>query len=237
MAKKPLRRIEYREVVYNSKHWALLERLRLKTMQIMETLEKFHLKAVVHGSIARGDVTERSDIDVFIPQQPSSFTVETALEQAGIPTSKRLIVQATPTYAMKAYIETDENASVSFPLMKMRKTEREFYKFGGEATLKILQRSLRVHGVDKRLMLIEPTNKGHRESTIVGREHQVAKLLGVSVETVLDRAHALLRRNEVGRTGVFIERELASDETFEMILKQLAYQNPAVRRRLKLFEK
>jgi predicted nucleotidyltransferase len=51
---------------------------------------------------------------------------------------------------------------------------------------------------------------------------------------VLDRVHALLRRNEVGRTGVFIEKELSPDETFEMALKKLADQNPAVRRRLKL---
>ena len=57
----------------------------------------------------------------------------------------------------------------------------------------------------------------------------VAKTLGISVETVLDRLHALLRRDEVGRTGVFIEKELSADETFKMALKRLADQNPAVR--------
>jgi predicted nucleotidyltransferase len=62
-------------------------------------------------------------------------------------------------------------------------------------------------------------------------------MLHISVDTVRDRVHALLRRDEVGRTGVFIERELLPDETFEMVLKQLADQNPAVRRRLKLFGK
>jgi predicted nucleotidyltransferase len=50
----------------------------------------------------------------------------------------------------------------------------------------------------------------------------------------MDRVHALLRRDEVGRTGVFIERELAEDETFEQALKKLADENPAVRRRLKV---
>jgi hypothetical protein len=83
-------------------------------------------------------------------------------------------------------------------------------------------------------MLIEPTLKGHVESSIVGREETVSHLLGISLNTVLDRVHALLRRDEVGRTGVFIERELSSDETFEMVLKKLTDQNPAVRRRLKL---
>jgi hypothetical protein len=232
MAKKPLRRLEYREVVYDDEHWALLERLRLKAMQIMKALENFRLEAVVHGSIARGDVTQKSDIDVFIPYQASSFIVETALEKAGVPVNRRLVVQATPTYAMKAYIEIGENANVSFPLMKMRKVEREFYKFGGEATVKSLRNGLRIHGVDKRLMLIEPTQEGHRENTVVGREEHVAKTLGISVETVLNRVYALLRRDDVGRTGVFIEKELFADETFEMALKRLADQNPAVRRRL-----
>jgi hypothetical protein len=58
-------------------------------------------------------------------------------------------------------------------------------------------------------------------------------LLGVSVEAVLDRVHALLRREEIGRTGVFVEKELSNGETFEMALKKLADQNPAVRRRLR----
>jgi predicted nucleotidyltransferase len=233
MATKPERRVEYREVTYDAERWKLLKEFRQKALRIMEALEAFNLESTVHGSIARGDVNKRSDVDVFIPFQASSFVVETALEKEDISVNRRLIVQATPTYAMKAYIETDENTSVSFPLMKMRKVEREFYRFGGEATIKDLRDEVRVCGVDKRLMLIEPTRKGHRESTIVGREEQIAKLLWISVETVLDRVHALLRRDEIGRTGVFVERELSSDETFELALKRLADQNPAVRRRLK----
>jgi predicted nucleotidyltransferase len=233
MAKKPERRLEYREVVYDEERWLLLREFRMKATQIMEALEKLHLKAIVHGSIARGDVNKESDIDIFIPYQASSFAVETALEKAGIGVNKRLVVQATPSYAMKAYIEVDVNTSVSFPLMKMRRVEREFYKFGGEATLADLRADLRVAGVDKRLMLIEPTEKGHDESTIIGREDYVAKLLGISIGTVLDRVHALLRRDNVGRTGVFIEEELSDNETFEMALKRLSEQNPAVRRRLR----
>jgi len=234
MAKKPKRRIEFREVLYDSKQWSLLNQFRQKSTWIMEALQVSHLESIIHGSIARGDVNLKSDIDVFIPYQTSSFVVETALEKAGLYAERRLVVQATPTYAMKAYILIDENTSVSFPLMKMRKVEREFYKFGGEATLSYLKNNVRVAGVDKRLMLIEPTEKGHKESAIIGREDEVAKLLGISVETVLDRVHALLRRDTVGRTGVFLERELSHDETFELVLKKLADQNPAVRRRLKI---
>jgi predicted nucleotidyltransferase len=233
LAPKPERRVEYREVTYSAERWNLLEGFRQKAVRIMKPLENVHIESITHGSIARGDVNKKSDVDVFVPFQASSFVVETALENAGLSVNRRLVVQATPTYAMKAHIEIGENTSVSFPLMKMRKVEREFYKFGGEATVENLKHRVRVCGVDKRLMLIEPTNQGHKESTIVGREEQVAKLLGISVETVLDRTHALLRRDEVGRTGVFIEKELREGETFELALKKLADQNPAVRRRLK----
>jgi predicted nucleotidyltransferase len=237
MAKKPVKRAERVEVVYTGKHWKLLNELRAKASEIMKTLENGNIHSIVHGSMARGDVSANSDIDVFIAGPPSSFIIETTLERAGLTVNRRFLVQATPSYAVKGYIELDPQRVVSFPLLKLRPTEQEFYRFSGEATLQTLRDNVRVAGVDKRLMLIEPTSKGHVESTIVSREETVAHLLHISVDTVLDRVHALLRRDKVGRTGVFIKRELSPDETFEMVLKQLADQNPAVRRRLKLFGK
>jgi len=237
MAKKPVKRAERLEVIYDKKRWELLRELRSKAVQLMEILDRAHLRSIVHGSIARGDVSEKSDIDVFLPDPPSSFILETALERSGVPISHRIVVQATPLYAVKGYIEIDKQRFVSFPLVKLRPVEKDFYRFGGEMSLSMLGKDVRVSGVDKRLMLIEPTPEGHVESTVVGREETVAHVLGVSLNTVLDRVHALLRRDEVGRTGVFIERELSPDETFEMVLKKLADQNPAVRRRLKLYGK
>ncbi len=233
LAAKPKKHAEYKEVVYNTAHWALLETLREKAAWIMTALEAFHLHALVHGSIARGDVNKNSDVDVFIEKPQSSFLVETALERANVPVNARLLIQATPNYAMKAYIQVDTDTSVSFPLMNTRRVEREFYKFGGEINLNLLKVSARVAGVDKRLMLIEPTTNGHTENTIIGREEVAAKRLSISTETVLDRVHTLLKRDEVGRTGVFIKRELAPDETFELAMKKLADENPAVRRRMK----
>jgi len=230
---KPMRRHDFREVAYDSLRWALLEELRGKAKRILNALESFRLHAMIHGSIARGDVTKNSDVDVFIAEPQSSFLVETALERADVPVNARLLIQATPNYAMKAYIEIDTGTSVSFPLMQMRRVEREFYRFGGEISLNQLKADIRVPGVDKRLMLIEPTTVGHVESSIISREETVAKRLGVSAETVLDRVHALLKRDEVGRTGVFVKRELAPDETFERAMKKLADENPAVRRRMK----
>ena len=234
MAKKPLKREERVEIVYSEKRWRLLQALRKQAVEIMESLEKANLNCVVHGSIARGDVSATSDIDVFVTDPPSSFVIESTLEQSGFAANRRVLVQATPSYAAKGYVEIDPKRVVSFPLMKLRSLERDFYRFSGEAALSLIRNGQRVIGVDKRLLLIEPTVRGHVETAIVGREETVAKMLKVSVQTVLDRVHALLRRDKVGRTGVFIERELNPDETFEMVLKQLADENPAVRRRLRL---
>jgi len=237
MAKKPVKRAERVEVAYEERRWQLLDQLRSKAVDIMETLNNHHLRSIVHGSIARGDVSETSEIDIFLPDPPSSFILETYLEQSGFRGYSRTIVQATPLYALKAHIELDQQTSLSFPLVKLRPVEKDFYRFGGEASLSTLREDKRVRGVDKRLMLIEPTAEGHVESAVVGREEEAANLLGVSLNTVLDRVHALLRRDEVGRTGVFIERELAPDETFEQAMKKLADQNPAVRRRTKTHKK
>jgi predicted nucleotidyltransferase len=233
MAKKPVKRAERLEISYDKNRWKLLHELRLKAVSIMEALNNCNLRSIVHGSIARGDVTEVSDIDVFLPEPPSSFIIETVLERSGFDIQHRTVVQATPLYALKGYIVLDQQRHLSFPLVKLRLIEKDFYRFGGEASLSTLEVDRRVAGVDKRLMLIEPTAKGHVESAIVGQEETVANLLGVSLNTILDRVRALLRRDEVGRTGVFIEKPLAPDETFEQVLKQLADQNPAVRRRTK----
>ncbi len=230
-------RAEQKEVTYCTGHWEILEQLRKRSLQVMKTLKSHHLNATVHGSIARGDVTQTSDIDLFISNPGSSFAVETTLERSGFQVLERKIIQATPLYALKAYIELDGQTSLSFPLVKMRQVGKEFYRFGGEATISVLEKNKRVLGVDKRLMLIEPTSKGHTETTVVNKEKEVAKLLGISPSTVLDRVRALVRRDKVGRTGVYIEKELNPEETFEQAMKKLADSNPAVRRRIRFYQK
>lgn len=234
MAEKPARPGEAREVVYDERRWSLLRALRAEALRVMEALWRRRVSSIVHGSIARGDVDERSDIDVFVPTPPAPMLIELALEEAGFSASRRLIVQATPSYALKGYIELGERLCVSFPLCRLRPVEREFYRFGGELDLQGLKQGRRVRGVDKRLMLIEPTEWGHVETSIIGREQKVAKLLGVSPETVMNRVRALLRRDEVGRTGVYLKLELAPEQSFGEVLKELADRDPAVRKRLKI---
>ncbi len=234
MARKPMRHAERLQIHYSKQRWQQLETLRTDAIKIMKVFERANLTTITHGSVARGDVTAKSDIDIFLPHPPSSFKIEETLERANINANRRLIIQATPHYAVKGYIEINEQKSVSFPLTRMRRVERDFYRFGGEISFAMLREGERVLGVDKRLMLIEPTDEGHVESSIVNRRGEVAKLLGVSLETVLDRIHALLRRDRIGRTGMFIKEELVADVTFEMALKRLAEMKPEVRRRLNL---
>ncbi len=232
LAVKTERRQDTVEVYYSSERWRLLQELRESALRLLDALGSSHIQAMVHGSVARGDIRVGSDVDAFIPNPPSSFRIETALERAKVPFFGRVLIQATPQYAVKAYIEVGEATTVSFPLSKLRRVEQEFYRFSGEISIAQLEAEVRVAGIDKRLKLIEPTQVGHIESSVCGREDQVAKQLGISVETVMDRVRALNKRDAVGRTGVFLKRELGSGETFEMALSKLAKENPAVRRRL-----
>jgi hypothetical protein len=179
-------------------------------------------------------VNDDSDIDVIIPYVVSSHTVELALTMNGFEVYSRRIAQATPSHTPKAHIflDSEEKQCVTFPLVPFRNLEFEFYRFGGFLELKDLREDKRVSGCDKRLMLIEPTSRGHFESPIEGREAEVAKIVGVSVDIVNERVRVLKRRGEVGRTGIVLSVDLGDGEVFEEVLKRLAESNPIVRRRL-----
>jgi len=225
------RRPEYREVIYDENRWKILDKLRREAIRILEILGKYGIKGYVHGSVARGDVWEGSDIDVIIPYVIPSYIVEYALETSGYNIYTRYIVVATPSSTPKAYIVLDEKEKkiVSFPLHKLKPREYEFYKFGGMLDYDGLKKGYRVSGVDKRLVLIEPTPKGHVESPVIGYESIVASKLGISIETVLERVRVLSRRDEIGRTGVFVKYELMPGESFEEAFDKLVKKNPLIR--------
>jgi predicted nucleotidyltransferase len=42
----------------------------------------------------------------------------------------------------------------------------------------------------------------------------------------------LERRADVGRTGIYLHRALAPEESFEQVLAEIAYSDPALRRRM-----
>jgi len=220
-------------VFYDSSHWELLSSIRSEARDMMQPLCRSNFHPIVYGSVARGDVTPKSDVDIFIAYVPSSFSLERAIEDGGFRSLRRVLIQATPNYALKGYIYVDERRSFSFPLTSLRVHERQFYVFGGELSYDGLEREERVPGVNKSLMLIEPVGDGHIETHVKGREEEVATLLKIDARTIRDRVRALSRRNKIGRTGVFLKREIAPDETFELVLKRLSDSIPAVRRKVR----
>lgn len=230
---KPVCTTDVTEVIYNEERWQIFERLRARALEVMKTLVKHGFNPIVHGSIARGDVDKGSDVDVFVPYVVPSYQIELALRELGSGPVKREIVMATPWQLPKAHAYLEEDRSVTFPLVEPRRLELEFYHFGGAAEIEQVQQKTRMAGVDKRLMLIEPTPRGHLESRVIGKEAEVAKRVGVSLELVRERVKVLTRRADVGHTGVFLQRELAPDENFETVFKRLVEGNPAVKLRLR----
>uniref|UniRef100_A0A7J3ZIN8 protein adenylyltransferase n=1 Tax=Fervidicoccus fontis TaxID=683846 RepID=A0A7J3ZIN8_9CREN len=221
-----------REVVYSERRWKALTEKRCIARELMEALRRQGIHSIVHGSVARGDVKEESDVDVFVPYVVPSFKVELALESTKYKILQKKIVQATPKHTPKAYLILDpqEGIVVSFPLAKMTTRELEFYYFGGALDLSGVIRGERRPGVNKRLEIVIPTPRGHVEYSILGRESEVARILGISIDTVLERVRVLTRRDEVGRTGVFLERTLSPEASIEAELEILKSKNPALRR-------
>jgi len=214
---------EFREVIYDEGRWRILKGLRRDALRIMEVLNRCGFRAITHGSIARGDVDAGSDVDIVIPYVVGPFRLELCLEDEGFNIARRYIVKATPFSTPKAYIELDLRGlrTVSFPLKDLSIREWEFYRFGGLLGLDDLHRGRRVPGVSKNLILIIPIENGHREAPVIGYENYVAKVVGISIETVYERVKVLKRRDRLGRTGVFLSYVLNPKESFEEVLDKL----------------
>ncbi len=191
--------------------------------------------ALTHGSVARGDVDDKSDVDVLIPSNVNTQILEAALENAGFTIFSREIAQATPSHSPKAHIQLDaeQTTSVTVPLTPFRSLELEFYTFGGRVTLPELKNRIRNPGCTKKLVLIEPTPEGHFETPVVGRENEVARLLGVSVAIVMERVRVLTRRDTVGRTGMYLRIPVRDGQSFEKVLQTRVDSDPALRRTLR----
>jgi len=146
----------------------------------------------------------------------------------------REIVQATPNHALKAHIYLDTTTVITFPIVNFSSLEIEFYKFGGIIGIDDAKNiKNRVAGIDKRLVLIIPTDKGHIEQSILGIESHVARLLNVSIDIIKERVAVLRKRDEKGRTGVFLKRVLSPDESIESVIRELENKNHIVRKIIK----
>jgi predicted nucleotidyltransferase len=226
LAKKPETLHEERTIVYDEAQWKILAELRTKALSVMGDLKKIGVESFVYGSIARGDVSKTSDIDIIIPYPVSSYRIEVTLGK-GI---HRELVQATPSMVLKGHMYLNQDLTITFPLFKFRSREIEFYQWGGRIGIQDLRDNLRVPGVDKRLVFIEPNEEGHVERGVIGYEHQIARELGVSIDIAKERIRVLTRRDNVGRTGVYLTRPLSDDEGFEEVAKTLVDSDPAIRR-------
>ncbi len=222
---------DFKEVIYDEKQWRLLKKKREKAIDVMERLREVGIYSIVHGSVARGDVSEDSDVDIVIPFPIPPYKAELPFRNI----VERVIIQATPLSTPKVYLYLDpyKEVVISYPLVRPDPKEVEFYSFSGQVDLEGLRKGIRVPGVDKKLMLKIPTEKGHLETSIIKKEHVVAKILGVSVETILEREKVLTRRKEIGRTGVLIKYVIPHGESVEEAIERLSKKFPYFRELLR----
>jgi len=223
MREKVIRVKDAVEVIYEDWRWSLLHSLREKAREIMK---KIPYESFVHGSVARGDVKEGSDVDIVIPYPVPTYSVEVLFPNI----YDRVIVMATPNTVPKAHIYLEEKVSITIPLVKFSRREEEFYSFAGKVGLEDIRNGRRVMGVNKKLLAIEPTEKGHVEYSIIGREGIVAKKLNIGLDVIEERIRVLTTRDKIGRTGVFLKTRPAEDESFEEHLEKISHRNPAVKR-------
>ncbi len=221
------------EVRYSPKRWKILSKKRDKAKFILEFLKKIGTSAYVYGSVARGDVHQKSDIDVVVtePTLPLSFFEENLSKHLDNPIFRE-IIQATPQSTPKYYIHFKDGITVSFPIGRLREREEEFYKFGGKINLEELISNIRVPGVNKKLRLIVPSKEGHLEYPVRGYEEIVAKILDVKKELVEERVKVLTKRRIVGTTGLYLNYRLIPEESFEEAILRLKRLKKGFRRRL-----
>ncbi len=228
--KEKILREHYETFFYSKDHWTLL---KLKRERAIELLEMFKgLNCFTYGSIARGNVHEHSDIDIVFLDQIPAFQIELILYNYGYEKTFREIIMATPKDIVKLCIHLSELESITVPLSKPEKGVIEFYDFGGKVNLAQLKSDVRVPEIDKRLVLIKPTLRGHEEFSVINNEVLAVKEVGISIETINERKKVLLRREKHGKTGVFLKRQLDIHESTEIVLKKLANNKSIVRKKI-----
>jgi predicted nucleotidyltransferase len=210
---------------YDNEHWKLFHSLRAEAVYVQK---KLPVQSFIYGSLARGDVHSKSDIDIILFENIPSYQIELNLDYLS-----REIVQATPNAPIKAHIHVNDQVTITFPLTNLTELEIDFYRFSGCLPSIHSNSKTRVPGISKKLILIEPFEEGHVERSLLDDPYKCSKILGVSLDIIQERIRVLTRRDKVGRTGVFLRDDVGKDESFEERLKILGDNNNYVRRMLK----
>ncbi len=220
-------------MVYDEGRWRTLREKRSASERVLSALAAAGITdAFVYGSVARGDVRPESDVDAFVPHPVNPEVLQARIEELLGGWKRRVVVQATPTYAVKGYIYLDDLTSISFPLVEMKPSELLFYDVAGSVDLEGVRKGTRVPGMNKSLVAIIPVDDGHLEYPVEHDVEKAARLIGVSSHALRERVRVLKRRREHGRTGLYREVELSGDETFSGVLKELLDSNPYLKRRV-----
>ncbi len=200
---KPKRVWDTKEIIYDQTHWNILHRLRYKTKNILEKLKNHNIDSVVIGSVARGDVNKDSDIDIVLLNYIPTFFLENIFIGSGINIYHKTIVQATPNSVIKANIYLDKKTSISIPLSKLTDLDYDFLKFTGSLSLDEIIIDKRVPGINKTLLFIQPTNKGHIEYSIIGSEYTIAKTLRISPQIIFQKKNYYLEETKLEEQEYF----------------------------------
>ncbi len=214
---------------YNKDEKKLLTQLRKLSVFYLTKLIESGIKAFVHGSVARGDISQSSDVDIHIPFLIPSFRLEIIEEFRNI---DRRIIMGTPNSTIKGLLMVDKKISLTFPLTSPTERETDFYRFSGIVSLHQILDGHRVPGVTKQLILIEPMNAGYWYSSLLRNKKTAMSQLRVSQRIVDERIRVLTRRDKIGRTGLLLDYSLSPDTNFEQALHHLKSQNPIVRNRI-----
>ncbi|NPB01844.1 MAG: hypothetical protein GXO28_02915 [Methanopyri archaeon] len=222
-----------REVRYDEDRWRLLGELRERALTVLDALRDVGVvEAWVHGSVARGDVKEDSDVDVFVPSVVSTYVIDAFVDTVPFEPLKVTAVLPTPKDCVRVKVALEGDVEVTFPVTGPSDRELEFFDFSGKLDASGLERDERVPGVDKRLRFIDPRPWGHVEFSILGREGEVAHRLGISVDLVHERVRALTRREKVGVKGVHVKVEGRPGTPTAELLRELSRRNPKAAEKL-----
>jgi len=117
-------------VKYSPEHWELLDNLRKHALKVTSVFAHHGIDSLTYGSVARGDITPKSDIDIILLTQIPSYRVELFLDETNLTLYHKKLIQATPNDIIKAHFELEGDICITSLLTDFTSSPFEFYRFG-----------------------------------------------------------------------------------------------------------